>query len=82
MLRLVAAVLGVSLLLAGSSAGGGVSAVAAAPPVEPLLGPLNIAPLIGREPPPLVLARLADGKKVTLSALRGRPVLVYFWATW
>ena len=30
----------------------------------------------------LALERLADGKVVALSSLRGRPVLVYFWATW
>lgn len=85
MLRALTLILLLTLLLAGSSAGSGVTAgppPAAPPPMESLLAPLNIAPLIGRDPPPLALARLADGKKVTLAALRGRPVLVYFWATW
>jgi len=31
--------------------------------------------------PPLALETL-DGGRVTLAALRGRPVLVHFWATW
>ena len=43
---------------------------------------LNLVPLDGAAPPPLALERLADGKVVALSSLRGRPVLVYFWATW
>ena len=33
-------------------------------------------------PPSLSLERLADSKTVVLRSLRGRPVLVYFWATW
>jgi len=100
MFRALGLILFLTLLLAGSSAGSGVtpgsaaggatapnagsgaSAAPASAPMERLLAPLNIAPLIGRDPPPLTLARLADGKKVTLAALRGRPVLVYFWATW
>ena len=43
---------------------------------------LNLVPLYGTAPPPLALERLADGKTVALTSLRGRPVLVYFWATW
>jgi hypothetical protein len=67
---------------AAPNAGGGASGAPASTPMERLLTPLNISPLIGRDPPPLMLARLADGKKVTLAEFRGRPVLVYFWATW
>ena len=37
---------------------------------------------LGAVAPPLALPRLADGRKVTLPELRGRPVIIYFWATW
>ena len=32
--------------------------------------------------PPLALQRLDTGRTLTLQDLRGRPVLLYFWATW
>ena len=38
-------------------------------------------PLVGQSAPEIDLATL-DGERVTLSELRGRPVLVNFWATW
>ncbi len=37
---------------------------------------------IGRTPPPLELTRLSGSDPVTLSALRGRVVILDFWATW
>jgi len=39
------------------------------------------SPLIGRQAPSFTLADL-DGNVVSLEALRGRPVLINFWATW
>lgn len=38
-------------------------------------------PLFGQPAPEIDLLTL-DGERVTLSELRGRPVLVNFWATW
>ncbi len=38
-------------------------------------------PLYGQTAPEIDLATL-DGNRVTLSELRGRPVLINFWATW
>jgi thiol-disulfide isomerase/thioredoxin len=38
--------------------------------------------LDGAVPAPAVAARRPDGSIVDLAALRGRPVLVHFWATW
>jgi cytochrome oxidase Cu insertion factor (SCO1/SenC/PrrC family) len=37
---------------------------------------------VATAPPPLALKRLDNGRTLTLSELRGRPVLLYFWATW
>ena len=49
---------------------------------DELLLDLQLIPLSGQAPPDFELERLGDGKKVTLAELRGRPVLLYFWATW
>ena len=51
-------------------------------PLDELVAALNLIPLHGAPAEPLALERLADGKVVALPSLRGRPVLVYFWATW
>lgn len=40
------------------------------------------SPLIGRQAPPFTLRTYDDGKVVTLDSLKGRPVVVNFWATW
>jgi cytochrome oxidase Cu insertion factor (SCO1/SenC/PrrC family) len=49
--------------------------------LEELLFDLSLIPLDGRAPPPLAL-RTLDGREVSLAGLRGRPALLYFWATW
>jgi cytochrome oxidase Cu insertion factor (SCO1/SenC/PrrC family) len=53
----------------------------AADPLETLLADLQLSSLAGRTPPPLALETL-DGDTVALAGLRGRPVLLYFWASW
>ncbi len=40
------------------------------------------APLVGKPAPPFALTRLSDGQTVTLESLRGKPVVLNFWATW
>ena len=35
-----------------------------------------------KEAPAFSLKRLSDGKQVSLSDFRGKPVLIVFWATW
>lgn len=38
--------------------------------------------LVGRAAPPLALPRLGDGALLSTASLRGRPVIVNFWASW
>ncbi len=70
----VVAILAVSLLLIGQLGGGGGDG-----------GDDSVVvgghPLFGQPAPEIDLVSL-DGEQVTLSSLRGRPVLVNFWATW
>jgi cytochrome c biogenesis protein CcmG/thiol:disulfide interchange protein DsbE len=40
------------------------------------------SPLVGRPAPPFALAPVGGGAPVTLESLRGRPVVLNFWATW
>lgn len=47
-----------------------------------LLERLRLSPAVTTTPPPLALKRLDDGKTLSLSRLKGRVVLLYFWATW
>ncbi len=42
----------------------------------------HASPLVGKPAPALVLPNLAGGPAVDLSELRGRPVLVNFYASW
>lgn len=49
--------------------------------LEDLLFDLQLIPLVGQDPPPFTLEGL-DGKKVSLGDYRGKPVLLYFWASW
>ena len=49
--------------------------------LEDLLLDLQLIPLGGETPPAFTLESL-DGKKVSLSDYRGKPVFLYFWASW
>ena len=56
--------------------------MAAAPtPLDTLLGDLRIVPL---EPTmaPAFSGRDLAGASITVAQFRGRPILLYFWATW
>ena len=49
--------------------------------VAPTLGPARAAPEIGKAAPALVITAL-DGQTLDLAKLRGKVVLVNYWATW
>lgn len=40
------------------------------------------SPLVGKPAPPFALRPVGGGEPVSLESLRGRPVVVNFWATW
>ncbi|HEY3053938.1 MAG TPA: redoxin family protein, partial [Thermoanaerobaculia bacterium] len=40
------------------------------------------SPLVGRPAPPFALREVGTGNTVDLAQLRGRPVILNFWATW
>jgi hypothetical protein len=50
--------------------------------LDDLLLDLQLVPMTGQTPPPFELERLGDGTPVSLAEHRGRPVMLYFWATW
>jgi hypothetical protein len=50
-------------------------------PLDDLVRALPLTPL-GGEPPAFALELLDGGKRVSLGDFKGRPVLIYFWATW
>jgi cytochrome c biogenesis protein CcmG/thiol:disulfide interchange protein DsbE len=40
------------------------------------------SPLVGRPAPPFTMTPVGGGAPVTLESLRGKPVVLNFWATW
>jgi cytochrome oxidase Cu insertion factor (SCO1/SenC/PrrC family) len=58
-----------------------VPVLAAGPDLEDLLFDLQLVPLDGGPAPGFTLESL-EGRKVSLADFRGKPVLLYFWATW
>jgi cytochrome oxidase Cu insertion factor (SCO1/SenC/PrrC family) len=58
----------------------GATAVSGAP-IEQLLADLQVLPLHAAPAPPFTL-ETTDGRRVALADHAGRPVLLYFWASW
>jgi cytochrome c biogenesis protein CcmG, thiol:disulfide interchange protein DsbE len=50
--------------------------------VTPLLKPLDLAGYPSRTPPPRFSGRTVDAHRVSIEDLRGKVVLVNFWASW
>ncbi len=40
------------------------------------------SPLVGREAPPFELTPVGGGSPIALASLKGKPVVLNFWATW
>lgn len=40
------------------------------------------SPLVGRPAPPFALKAVGSGETIDLTRLRGKPIVVNFWATW
>ena len=59
----------------------GGSAQVVAGSLDDLLMELQLIPLEGQAPKPFALTSL-EGRRVQLADFTGRPVLLYFWATW
>lgn len=57
------------------------AALVAADALDDLLFDLQFVPLDRQRAPEFTLAGL-DGRPVSLAALKGRAVFLYFWATW
>jgi hypothetical protein len=75
MRAVIGAVVAVALLAAAAAARGeGLG--------RELLEGLRLNPPVATAAPPLALKRLDGGRTLALGDLRGRPVLLYFWATW
>jgi len=72
--------LAVLTVLGGAAGGGTLAQAQGSPDVDDLLRDLQLVPLDG-EPPPFTLIDL-EGKPRALASLKGRVVLLYFWATW
>lgn len=43
---------------------------------------VKLVPVVGRQAPEIVVTRLDNGEPISLSSLRGKVVLLDFWATW
>jgi|DewCreStandDraft_2_1066082.scaffolds.fasta_scaffold49750_2 cytochrome c biogenesis protein CcmG/thiol:disulfide interchange protein DsbE len=69
------------LILAVVVLGGAWTLVSRVPPEAANPGNLPPAPQVGHPAPDFSL-RTTEGVTITLSALRGRPVMINFWATW
>jgi cytochrome oxidase Cu insertion factor (SCO1/SenC/PrrC family) len=81
----VAAVVGMVVALGSAwltpTAGGGREKAAPRAGLDDLLRELQLVPL-GGQPAKSFSLPAVDGRRVALADLKGRPALLYFWATW
>ena len=76
------ALLGVAALLLVGGAAAAPATVDQDKVLDDLLFDLQLVPLDGQVPAAFSLERVGDGRKVTLAEHHGRPMLLYFWASW
>jgi len=62
-------------------AGLGLTSLGAAADLDALMREFNVSPA-GLKPASTFSLKSLEGRTVTLAEQRGRPVLLYFWATW
>ena len=62
-------------------AGLGLTSLGAAADLDALMREFNASPA-GLKPASTFSLKSLEGRTVTLAEQRGRPVLLYFWATW
>lgn len=67
-----------ALLVAGLS----LATPGAAANLDQLMQDFRVTRVAPKPAPAFTLATLGGSKPTTLTAQRGRPVLLYFWATW
>lgn len=78
LLMLIAAVTASGLLIGCSGSSPVETPTPTSTPTQPAG---EVAPEVGKVAPDFTLTTV-DGKTVTLSGLRGKPVIINFWATW
>ena len=80
--RLLLALVALAAVLAPPEISARATGAAEPKQLDDLMMDLNIAPLEPVAAPALVVSTVEGGGRVSLAEMKGRAVLIYFWATW